>query len=313
MKPSFIIIVFVFAFLTGCKTKVSKSEPIFYTNVGDENANYFPYYIKVYKADSLYIVGEYRKANKILDSLFKFYEPINQESYDEFVTYLKTKIILKDFNDIKTVLRRAIGDYGHKVEYCLNDSLIKIAIQKSKYSERELHDFYEQYEKKLNLEYRYAIEKLIENDQSRRRTDAINWDKIRIIDKENAVTIKSLIDQHGYPSIKKIGRYRFNNKKCNVGTLFLHASTEAREAYILNTMLESARKGECDPRDFATVYDKYIWVKDGSKVLYGELRNSRINWDEQVINPQKIDSIRSSIGLPHIGYTDWKIKKILGK
>jgi hypothetical protein len=138
------------------------------------------------------------------------------------------------------------------------------------------------------------------------------WEKV---DKENAENIKLLIAKYGYPSIKKIGGYNLNNKSANVHILFMHASKDNRESYILDLMLESVKKGECEPTDFATVYDKYLMVtgKYGDKVLYGELRNPKKNIDELIVNPKKIDPIRKSIGLEHLEYRDWKFKKLTRK
>ncbi len=193
--------------------------------------------------------------------------------------------------------------------------MFKIALKKAKYKEQDLNGFYDNYVKSLNLEYRYAIEKMIENDQRVRLAVPRNKEEWEKVDKENAENIKLLIAKYGYPSIKKIGGYNFTNTSCNISTLFMHASKEARESYILDLMLESVKKGECEPYDFAKVYDKYLMVtgKYGDKVLYGEMRNPKKSIDELVVNPKKIDSIRRSIGLEHLEYKRWKIKKLTGK
>lgn len=285
-----------------------------YTKIGDNDANYIPYYLKVYEADSLYIVGNYKRSFEILDSLFRRYEPLHQESYGEYGTYLRNKVLLNDFDNIDFVVKKAIQDFGLRVDTCLKDSLIRIAIKKANYKEQDLYRFYEIYKSKLNLDYRFAMETMIENDQRVRLAVPINKEELAKVDNANAEAIKQLIAKNGYPSIKKIGRHSFNDKRSNVNVLFLHASTEAREGYILNLMLESVKKGECEPSDFATVYDKYLWVtgKYDDKVLYGELRDPKKSLDMVVMNPQKIDSIRKSVGLENIEYRRWKIKKLTG-
>lgn len=285
-----------------------------YTKIGDKNANYIPYYLKVNEADSLHIVGNYKQSYEILDSLFERYEPINQESYIEYITFMKNKIILNNFKNIDKILKKSIKVYGYKPEYCAKDSLIQIAVKKSKFDEKDLNRFYDTYIKKLNLSYRYAINDMIENDQRVRLAEPIKKEELERVDKENAENIKFLIKKYGYPSIKKVGRYSFNDKKSNVNILFLHANKEARENYVLDLMLQSVKKGECEPSDFATVYDKYLLVTDKyrGKVLYGELRSLKSSIYTQVVYPEKVDSIRKSVGLEHFEYKRWKIKKKTG-
>jgi hypothetical protein len=218
----------------------------------------------------------------------------------------------KNHKNFDNILKKAIQNYGVKVEYCLKDSLISLAIKKLKYTENDLSGFYDNYVKSLNLEYRNTIENMIENDQRVRIAKPVNHDDWVKVDIENAENIKKLIEKFGYPSTEKIGRYDFNNKRSNIDILFLHAKKEASESYILNVMLEAVKKGECQPNDYATVYDKYLYVHGefNGKVLYGEFKRSDKSLDETVINPKKLDSIRKSIGLPNVNYMSWKLKKL---
>ncbi len=47
----------------------------------EKETNYIPYYLEVYKADSLQIIGKNKEAFEKLDSLFKIYKPLNQIFY----------------------------------------------------------------------------------------------------------------------------------------------------------------------------------------------------------------------------------------
>lgn len=307
MKNIFFFTIIFTLSLYSCKSN--------YTRIGDKNANYIPYYLKVYEADSLNLVGEYKRSNEILDSLFKKYEPINLSFYNEYYTYYKSKIILKDFDKIDVVLKELVQDHGFNIGLHENDSLNSIAIKKAKFTRKDLEGFYKDYVEGLNLEYRYAIEKMIENDQKVRLAVPRNKEEWGKVDKENAKNIKLLIAKYGYPSRKKIGSRSFTDKSAEVSTLFLHATKEAREDYILDLLFESVKKGECEPEDFAVVYDKYLYAsqKYNGKVLYGELRDRKKSIDLVVLNPKKIDSIRKSIGLEHLEYRRWKYKILTGK
>lgn len=307
MKNIFFLIIIATISLYSCKSN--------YTRIGDKNANYIPYYLKVYEADSLNLVGNYKRSNEILDSLFKKYEPINLGFYNEYHTYYTNKIRLNDFDKINVVLKKLVRNHGFNIGKYQNDSLNAIAIKKAKFTEQDLNGFYETYIKNLNLEYRYAIENMIENDQRVRLAVPRNKEEWEKVDKENAENIKLLITKYGYPSRKKIGPRFFTDKSAEVSTLFLHATKEVRESYILDLMLLSVKKGECEPNDFAVVYDKYLYAsqKYNGKVLYGELRDRKKSIDLVVVNPEKIDSIRRSVGLEHLEYKRWKYKILTGE
>ena len=312
MRRIITLLFLVFIMMISCKSKVIDKG---FSENNIEEINYIPYYLKINEADSMRLVGNFKRSYQILDSLFNKYEPLQLSFYNEYFYYYRIKILLNDFDDIDKVVKKVVSDYGYDIASNLKDSLNTIAIKKTNFTEADLKGFYATYLNNLNLDYRYAIEKMIENDQRVRLAvpkDKEEWEKV---DKENAENIKLLIAKYGYPSVKKIGGYNFNSKSCNISTLFLHASREARESYILDLMLESVKRGECEPTDFATVYDKYLITTGqyGDKVLYGELRNPKKSIDEVVVNPKKIDSIRKSIGLENLEYKRWKYKKLTGK
>jgi hypothetical protein len=309
MKKIIVSLLF-FTFLLSCKSRVIPNN----NKIVDRELNYIPYYLKVYEADSLHIVGKYKQSQHLFDSLFKKYDPLNQESSQEYITFLKNKVFLNDFKNIKKVLKCAIQNFGFKVEYIAKDSILQRAVEKSKYKEKDLINFYNSYVKNLNLVYRYEIERMIANDQRVRMAKPVNHDDWVIVDKENAENIKLLIEKYGYPSIEKIGRYDYNSKSSHIDLLFLHAKKEVTESYILDLMLKSIKKGECTPSDYATVYDKYLFSTDkyGGKVLYGEFMSPKKSLEQAVIFPKKNDSIRKSIGLPNINYRRWRVKMLTG-
>ena len=56
-----IFLLYVVSITISCKSNFSK--------IGDVKSNYIPYYLKVYKADSLYLTKNYQQSYEILDSL----------------------------------------------------------------------------------------------------------------------------------------------------------------------------------------------------------------------------------------------------
>lgn len=94
-------------FLNSCNTNKNVVKSNIDEIVKKEEVNYIPYYLKVNEADSLHLIGNFKKSQHILDSLFNKFEPLNQESYGEYITYLKNRILLNDLKNVDKVLKRA--------------------------------------------------------------------------------------------------------------------------------------------------------------------------------------------------------------
>ena len=83
-----------------------------YTRIGDKNANYIPYYLKINEADSLFIVGNYKRSFEITDSLFKKFEPINLEGYSEYMTHISSAVASNNFDRLKKKIKKSFVCYG---------------------------------------------------------------------------------------------------------------------------------------------------------------------------------------------------------
>ena len=125
MKYSFVAFLCLL-FLISCKSN--------YTSVGSKNANYIPYYLKVYEADSLYLVGNYERSYHILDSLFDKFEPLNMTLYFEYESYVKTSVILNKNVNSKSQICSLIEKFGYSYQDIKTDSLLNVALINSKIS-----------------------------------------------------------------------------------------------------------------------------------------------------------------------------------
>ena len=106
-----------------------------FTSIGDKNANYIPYYLKVYEADSLYLLGNYKQSYEILDSLFKKFEPINMPVYFEYEQYIK---LAYNFNrQTKKDIRKLSECYNYNLMDLKNDSILQLALNGSKIKEKK--------------------------------------------------------------------------------------------------------------------------------------------------------------------------------
>lgn len=114
MKKVIVLLFLGIMMIISCKSRVIERNV---SVIEKEEANYIPYYLKVYEADSLYIIKEYAKSFFILDSLFKKYKPLNQEKFKEFETYISCGYILNMKMNFKDSILKSIENYGSNPRY----------------------------------------------------------------------------------------------------------------------------------------------------------------------------------------------------
>lgn len=278
-----------------------------YTRIGAKDANYIPYYLKVYEADSLYIVGNYKRSYEILDSLFNKYEPINMEVYNEYETYLISYYMSDKRKKIDEILKKSFLEFGSRYDFFKKDSLLNKILEISSYREKEILHFEKEYSKKLNLILRDTIEVMILKDRECRLQESINMEVLAKINKENSEKIKYIFNNYGYPSVKKIGRYSFNQKVVDLGAVYLHCNVDFLENYLFERLKKFGKNGQTSPMQYASVYDKFLISYDGGKQLYGTFYKNQKEL-MPLINEKKLDSIRKSIGLENVNYSKWRLK-----
>jgi hypothetical protein len=304
MKKTAFLLVLVSLIVISCKSN--------YIKIGAKDANYIPYYLKVYEADSLFIVKNYQRSFEILDSLFKKFEPINMEVYKEYETYLMASYFTKQKQkEINKILKNSFIKYGSTVSIFEDDSLLLDLLKKSKYSKKDLLAFNNGYNKKLNKDLRSLIENIVAADQNCRLNKPIDVDELSKVREENNEKIKFVYEKYGYPSSRKIGYEELNQKSINLSAVLLHCDVDFLENYLLEKMKFYLIKGEVLPYNYSGVYDKYLISFYGEKQLYGTFLNSK-NELVSLINESKLDSIRKSVGLGNINYQKWRLKAKYG-
>lgn len=275
-----------------------------YTKIGGKNANYIPYYLKVYEADSLFIVNDFKGSYKILDSLFKKYEPVNLDIYEECLTYvlLKKKLKLK----IKSrELKSLISDYGYTFERLKGNELSTSALSKKYKIWRS------NYLAKIDYSLRDTIVSMKRNDQKYRGSNFNNnVETQKILDDFNTLKIKSIFEKYGYPNRKIIGNdvLDYNNESNknkvivnhDILSILLHSSKDERKDYILPKIKIFLAKGTANPLVYARIVDQMM-LYDNLNQSYGSYENE-IKEDEVV----KINKNRALIGLPNYGYEKWR-------
>lgn len=294
-----IVLVSVLVFLISCKSN--------YTCIGDKKANYIPYYLKVYEADSLFLVNDFEGSYKILDSLFKRYEPINMGGYYEYGNYLASSVMIGKTKNINNKIKKSYTDFGGIPIYHYDSSKLKNTILgHSKFSKEELNGFKQIYLSGLNLELRHKIERMINEDQEASANMA--EDSVLFYRKKHKKELDDIFLKYGYPNLKTIGSDNYFENSADLSVLLIHQDVKEKE-FFLEIMLDNLKKGNCMPSEYATVYDRKIWTQTEtkqSKQYFGSFINIKDgSLSIPVLNPKQLDSIRKSIGLKNSCTYDW--------
>lgn len=276
-----------------------------YTRIGDKNANYIPYYLKVYEADSLCLVGDYKSSYEILGNLFKKYEPINMPIYFEYEQYIK--LAYRFDKKTKKDLKKLSQFYNYSINDIKQDSILSLVLNKSRISEKKIMKWHNQFEKKIDTVYRNLINNMYLKDQMIRVNSPTNWDNVKKVDLENDSILKLNLSLKGFPFIRKVGNYKkmtseANTKNVAIDVILIHLSVD-------NTMFESyskiaidyVRKGYLPPKTYAYMFDKNYYINNN--ISYYHFLFSNMKYSEMdTMSINEINNKRKSMGLPCVVY-----------
>ncbi len=275
--------------------------------------NYIPYYLKVYEADSLYITNNFQQSFQILDSLFKKFEPADMSSYGEYGIYLGSAVESGNVDNIKEKVIYSKLNFGDFFSSHKNaNEIYKKVIEASKLTKVEIENLDRQYEEKMNNEVRKTFVQMYKDDQNYRQgnPDII---KMKEIDDSNRLKLNQIFKKYGFPTGKLIGGTNCGNLKDGIGQIrtslfIIHQSDSVRAKYI-PIYYKALVSGNVDPEEYSGIVDRDLNIK-GQKQLYGTYSCGNVDEICPLVNTKKIDSIRKSIGLPHIKYRTWRLKQI---
>jgi hypothetical protein len=295
MKKSFFLISIVTLTIISCKSS--------YTKIGDKNANYIPYYLKAYEADSLCLVGNYQRSYEILDSLFKKYEPANMDNVNEYSTYIACCVMTGNIENLDEKIRNGILKYGSIIRNHPDGDTIYTRLSKiTKVSREEMKLLSQKNDEQYNTELRNRIIRMEEEDQNA-RIPVLNHSKMDEFQKKHEKEIDEIISEFGYPNHNVTGYLlNENDEPVSFDIIFYHQTTENKKKY-LPLLYDNLVKGKISPNEYGGIVDK-IYLDNGS-LYYGTFIGK-----ELLVNPKKIDSIRKTIGLPGYGYEEWAFKRI---
>lgn len=295
MKKSLFLISIVTLTILSCKSS--------YTNIGDKNANYIPYYLKAYEADSLCLIGNYQRSYEILDSLFKKYEPTNMDNVNEYSTYIACCVMTGNIENLDEKIRNGILKYGSIIRNHPDGDTIYTRLSKiTKVSREEMKLLSQKNGEQYNTELRNRIIRMEDEDQNV-RIPVLNHAKMDEIQKKHEKEIDEIISEFGYPNHNVTGYLLNENyEPVSFDVIFYHQTTETKKKY-LPLLYDNLVKGKLSPNEYGGIVDK-IYLDEGS-LYYGTFTGK-----VPLVNEKKIDSIRKTIGLPGYGYEEWAFKRI---
>lgn len=274
-----------------------------------KEANYIPYFLKVYEADSLYLVKKYERSYAVLDSLFKKFKPLNTEQYKEYETYVSCAFVMNKQFKFKDSILKSIENYGSNSRYFKYDSLMNAAFKYSKITDEEILKSTQAYRRKLNFQLRDSIQEICKADQAVRVDATTNYinDKVKVVDSLIQSKLQHIFNRYGYPSEKLIGEFYIDSTDVSLQFVFLHTEKHFRMKFLLPKVLEAVKKGLAYPENYSQSYDRFLEITT-DKQLYGSYNLTRAKQFVEYIDEKNIDSIRRSIGLPSRTYKKWRFK-----
>ncbi|SDJ65332.1 hypothetical protein [Chryseobacterium jejuense] len=266
----------------------------------NRNLNYITYYNQVNNIDSIYRFKKDTRATvKQYKKLFRRYPPLNQDRIEEYETYIKLSDQQhKNFGGKKS-LRKLILLVAPYWQYKKEDSTLMHLFQKNGITPQEMEQDVAEWKSKNNRKLIDSFSIAFKRDQESRKN---NLDII-INDRKNAEMLKWMFENEGFPSIQKIGLWN-NNLFMPVGPLLLHmANYDEYHQYFKTKILEYVKSGECPPRDYAAMIDRYnLYVLKKDPIYYIYVGQSSVK-DSTAINRN-----RKSIGLPSMKHGNAIIK-----
>lgn len=268
-----------------------------YTKIGDKNANYIPYYLKVYEVDSLYNSKNYVNCKNELKNLFNNYEPINMSSYWEYEKYLKCLIINKSNKKYTREFEYLISNLGYKYDYIKKDSVLSIGLKKIKLTSLEINNLEIEYENSIDTDLIKMLKKMEYEDQEIRNKSGLSYEEktplIRKIDVKNDSILKDYIITNGFPNQKKIDGFSFD-------ILFNHFSYNGSFDFYKENLPSFIRAGLCNPIVYSSMIDRWYLINKGEPFYYMRWIDKLKEIENDTLKIKKVNQERKKIGLPSI-------------
>ncbi|UHO37506.1 hypothetical protein H5J24_17695 [Chryseobacterium capnotolerans] len=262
--------------------------------------NYIDYYNKVYTIDSIHRIHKDTLATiKQYKELFRKYPPVQNERLVEYETYIKmADKYHQDFGGIKS-LDKLIAQTG---PYWRPESDFFQLYKKYGIDSLQVEQKFQQWKRSLNPVLVDSFSIAFTRDQYNRNIK----ETVEMNDKKNAELLIWTLKNYGYPSLQKKGHLGREGQLMSMGTLLNHMAYTKYYDYFKRELLQYVKSGECTPRDYTEMVDKYQYVNNGITIYGIFMRYSEANLN--AADSARIDKNRAAIGFPRMK-TSMKIAK----
>ncbi|BAP30177.1 uncharacterized protein CHSO_1140 [Chryseobacterium sp. StRB126] len=263
--------------------------------------NYIDYYNKVYTIDSIHRIHKDTLATiKQYKKLFRQYPPIQNERIREFEAYIKmADKYHKSFGGMKS-LNKLIAQAG---PYWRPESDFFKLYKKHGIDSVQVEQKYQEWKRGLNQVLLDSFSIAFKRDQYNRHIK----ETVEMNDKKNAELLLWTLKNYGYPSKQKIGLTGNHGVFMPMIDILNHMAYTPYYEFLKTELLKYVKSGECTPRDYIDMVDKYQYMNNGI-TMYGIF----IRYDESNLNAadsSRIDKNRAAIGFPRMK-TSMKIAKV---
>ncbi|OCA71892.1 hypothetical protein BBH99_13325 [Chryseobacterium contaminans] len=282
----FIFTIFIFIFiLFSCKTK---------------DINYINYYNKVYTIDSIHRIHKDTLATiKRYKKLFKQYPPVQNERITEYEVYIKmADKYHKNFGGVKSLDKLL----AQTAPYWPPDRDFYQLYKRHGIDSAQVEQKFQQWKKGLNQVLVDSFSIAFKRDQYNRHIK----ETVEMNDNKNAKLLIWTLKNYGYPSMQKMGLWGDNRTLMSMGMMLNHMAYTKYYEYFKTELLQYVKSGECTPRDYIDMVDKYQYVNNGITMYGIFMRYSEANLN--AADSARIDKNRAAIGFPRMK-TSVKIAK----
>ncbi|WP_250252886.1 hypothetical protein [Chryseobacterium sp. Marseille-Q3244] len=266
----------------------------------NRDLNYIDYYNKVYTIDSIHRVNKDTLATiKQYKKLFRQYPPVQNERITEYEVYIKmADKYHQDFGGVKSLDKLL----AQTAPYWQPDRDFYQLYKRHGIDSLQVEKKFQRWRKGLNQVLVDSFSIAFTRDQHNRNIKEI----VEMNDKKNAELLLWTFKNYGYPSLQKKGHLGRDGQLMAMGTMLNHMAYTKYYEYFKAKLLEYVKSGECTPRDYIEMVDKYQYANKGA-TMYGIF----MRFDEanlSAADSARIDKNRAAVGFPRMK-TSMKIAK----
>lgn len=262
--------------------------------------NYIDYYNKVYTIDSIHRVQKDTLATiKRYKKLFKKYPPVQNERITEYEVYIKmADKYHKNFGGVKSLDKLL----AQTAPYWQPEPDFYRLYRRHGIDSMQVEQKFQQWRKGLNQVLVDSFSVAFIRDQHNRNIK----ETVEMNDKKNAELLVWTLKNYGYPSKQKIGHLGREGQLMSMGTMLNHMANTKYYEYFKTELLKYVKSGECTPRDYIEMVDKYQYANNGITMYGIFMRYNEANLN--AADSARIDKNRAAIGFPRMK-TSMKIAK----